>query len=141
MMYRIMITTILITLLSLPALCPVVNSIFIFRVKEINYYDPLINAITFVESLNGKYIYNAKEDAVGWFSIRQCRIDHYNRLMGTNYVLNDFYNYELSREMFLYFAHGKNYEDAAKSWNGSGPMTEIYWNKVKNKLNNDGKTE
>lgn len=34
-------------------------------------------------------------------------------------------------EMFVYFAQGKTMERAAKDWNGSGAMTEIYWNKVK----------
>ena len=87
-----------------------------------------------VESQNGKYLYNAKENAVGWFQIRPVRVIHYNQLTGSNYVLNDFYDYDLSRKMFLYYASGKTYELAAKNWNGSGPMTKDYWRKIQKQL-------
>ena len=68
---------------------------------------------------------------MGHFQIRQVRLDHYNRETGLNHVLNDCYDYELSREIFLYFARGKTYEKAAREWNGHGKMTDEYWRKVK----------
>ena len=104
---------------------------YIVQPEEISYYTSLIKAITTIESNNGKYVFNKKEGAVGYFQIRQCRVDHYNRLKGTNYKLEDFYDYNLSRDMFLYFAKGKSYEKAAKDWNGSGPMVKVYWKKIK----------
>jgi len=110
---------------------PPYTALYIIRPPEINYYEPLIKAVTYVESCNGKYTYNAKEQAVGWFSIRQCRVDHWNKLMGTSYKLDDFYDYDLSREMFLYFAKGKTFEKAARDWNGKWSLTEGYWQKVK----------
>jgi len=132
-------TTLLITmLLSIPALCPVANTALLFKAKEINYYDPLIRAVCMVESMNGLYIWNEKEQAVGHFQIRQCRVDEYNKKLGTNYVLKDFYDYELSRQMFLYYAHGKNYEKASRGWNGGEnakkKWTDNYWNKVRRYL-------
>lgn len=102
--------------------------------EGISFYEPLIKAVTFVESVDGKYLYNPKENAVGWFQIRQVRVDDYNKLTGLKYALNDFYDYDLSREMFLYYAKGKSYEKAAKSWNGSGKKTIAYWKKVKARL-------
>jgi hypothetical protein len=102
--------------------------------NPISYYEPLLRAVSKVESMDGLYVYNEKENAVGWLQIRQVRVDHYNRLTGKNYELNDFYDLDLSRQMFLFFAKGKSYEEAAKQWNGSGPMTETYWNKIQKNL-------
>lgn len=97
-------------------------------------YEPLIKAIVFVESTNGLDTINDIENAIGWFQIRQIRVDDYNKRTGSSYELNDFFDYHLSKEMFLYYAQGKSFEQAAKNWNGSGPMTEVYWKKVKKRL-------
>jgi hypothetical protein len=113
---------------------PPFEVVYIAIPKEINAYDPLIRAITTVESMNGKYVYNEKENAVGWFQIRQVRIDDFNNRTGKAYTLADCYDYEISKEVFLFFCQGRDFESVAKSWNGSGPMTEIYWQKIKNKL-------
>jgi hypothetical protein len=96
-----------------------------------SFYQPLISAIFEYESTNNPLAYNKFENAVGGLQIRQCRIEHYNNLAGTNYKLEDCYNFELSKKIFLFFAKGKSFEQAAKDWNGSGPATEIYWEKVK----------
>ena len=98
---------------------------------EIRGFEPLIEAVVRYESRGNPFAYNAKENAVGAFQIRQCRIEDYNNQMGTNYVLEDCYDYNLSKRIFLYFAKDKDFEHAAKDWNGSGPMTEIYWENVK----------
>jgi len=98
------------------------------------YWQPLIEAVVYVESRGDTFAYNEKENAVGAFQIRQCRVDHYNRLRGTSYILEDFFDYDLSREMFLYFAREKDFETASKDWNGSGYMTEIYWKKIQQRL-------
>jgi hypothetical protein len=81
------------------------------------------------------FAFNALENAVGAFQIRQCRIEHYNKLTGKNYTLDDMYDFNKAKEVFLHFAAGKSFEKAAKSWNGSGPMTETYWQKVQKHLN------
>jgi hypothetical protein len=119
------------TLLSAPPN----NSGMVFESEGINYYEPLIKAVVMVESSNGKYTYNPDEGAVGWFQIRQVRVDHYNQMRGTNYKLTDFYDYDLSREMFLWYASGKSYEVAARNWNGKWVLTEKYWKRVKQHLN------
>jgi hypothetical protein len=108
--------------------------IMIFKSESVNYYEELIRAVTKVESNDGKYTWNEKEQAVGWFQIRPVRVRHYNALTGQKYTSNDFYDYDLSREMFLFYASGKSFERAAKDWNGSGPMTVTYWNKIKKHL-------
>ena len=102
----------------------------IFEAEGVNKYEALIKAVVMVESNNGKYLYNPKENAVGYFQIRQVRVDDYNKRTGLKHSLNDFYDYELSRKMFLYYTKGRSYETVAKSWNGSGEMTKAYWKKI-----------
>lgn len=128
--------TMIIILLSafMDLLAPGNRSAVIFEQEGINYYEPLVRAITKVESMDGKYVWNQQEDAVGWFQIRKIRVDHYNQLTKSTYKLTDFYDYDLSRDMFLFYARGKSYERAAKDWNGSGKMTIEYWKKVKRYL-------
>jgi hypothetical protein len=101
------------------------------RAEQIWYWQSIIEAVVWVESSGDAFAFNKKEGAVGAFQIRQCRVDHYNKLKGTKYKLKDFFDYNLSKEMFLYFAKGKDFETACKNWNGSGPLTEIYWQKIK----------
>jgi hypothetical protein len=108
-------------------------------VTELSNYDSLINAISKYESNNNDTIVNRRfipgtserEMATGRLQIRSCRVEHYNKLTGKNYTLNDMCDFRKAREVFLYFAKGKTYEQAAKSWNGSGPLTVIYWEKIK----------
>lgn len=117
---------------------PSTNTMFIPTADVIYYketnYDVLVDAIFKYESNCNPFAYNALENAVGGLQIRQCRIEHYNHLTGKNYTLAEMYDFQKAREVFLYFAKGKTYEQAAKSWNGSGPMTITYWEKVKKLL-------
>jgi hypothetical protein len=127
-----MLTLILIlSLFSSSLLAPVRPVLYIERSEAINYYDKLIKAVVMVESSGNNLAYNQFEGAVGAFQIRQCRIIHYNQLTGSNYTLNDCYDFEVSRKVFLYYTKGRSYELVAKSWNGSGAKTIAYWKRVK----------
>jgi len=112
---------------------PTNSVLYIEQSIPISSYDALIRAVVAVESGGNNYAYNAKEQACGAFQIRPVRLSHYNHETGHNYKLVDMYNYEISKEIFLYFAkkNGNNFELIARSWNGRGPKTLIYWNKVK----------
>jgi hypothetical protein len=113
---------------------PPYTALYIITPPEINIYEPLIKAVTYVESCNGKYTYNAKEGAVGEFQIRLCRLQDYNKEMGTNYVLDDMYDYELSRKVFLHYTRGRTYEIVARAWcsgeRGTKKASESYWRKI-----------
>lgn len=102
-------------------------------------YEPLVDAVRTVESQKNDSAYNKKEKATGSFQIRPCRLNHYNTLTGSNYTLNDMFDYNIARKVFLYFAThdnkgrlilNKSFELVAKNWNGSGPKTEIYWDNI-----------
>ena len=107
----------------------------IIQSEPINIYDNLIKAIVTVESNNGKYLYNEFEGAVGYFQIRQCRIDDYNHATGLNHVLNDCYDYEISRKVFLYYTKGRSFETISRAWcsgeHGTKRASQNYWDKVK----------
>lgn len=129
-----MVITLISIMICIQLSAPPNGAAVIFESEGICPYEQLIKAVVEVESRNGKYLFNPDEGAVGWFQIRQVRIDHYNKLRGTDYKLDDFYDYALSREMFLYYCKGRDLETIAKEWNGSGEMTKDYWKKVKSHL-------
>jgi hypothetical protein len=129
--------SILTFLLSLSSICfaPNINTTFIPIESQINVFKPLLHAVRYVESRGDNLALNITEQAVGAFQIRQCRIEHFNKLAGKNYKLQDMFDYDKAKEVFLFFAGRlKDPELIAKKWNGSGPMTELYWNKVKQLL-------
>lgn len=106
-----------------------------------NPFEPLIEAIVFVEVGDGSDLYNEMEDAVGYFQIRPIRLNDYNKRTGENYTLDQMYDYDTAKKVFLYYAEiYQDWETVAKRWNGSGPMTITYWNKVKAYLDENGST-
>jgi hypothetical protein len=112
---------------------PGITQFCIQEAEKINPYTRIINAVTTIESLNGRFLYNPIENSVGWFHIRQIRVTDYNQRTGSNITLQDCYDYETSKKIFLYYACQylpDEYESISKAWNGSGKQTEIYWQKI-----------
>lgn len=103
----------------------------------INPFESLMLAIGMVETMGNTMAYNEFEGAAGIFQIRQVKVDEFNRQTKNNYQLSDMFDYENSRKVFLHFASQigpYNFEKIAKAWNGSGPMTEFYWKRIKSYL-------
>ncbi|TFG43541.1 MAG: hypothetical protein E4H43_01585 [Bacteroidia bacterium] len=124
-------------LAGLRVFAPGVNSFVISGSAGINPFEDLIYATAMVETKGNPMAFNEFENAVGIFQIRQVKIDEYNKRTGNNYALSDMYDPELSEKIFLYFASlagPYNLEKIAKAWNGSGPMTELYWKRIKEYL-------
>ena len=104
---------------------------------EVAPIEKLIYAIGMVEATLDTLAYNPKEEATGYFQIRPIRLADYNKRTGKTYKLEDMYNFDIAKEIFMYYADLIGYDDfetIAKKWNGSGPMTIIYWEKVKSYL-------
>jgi len=121
-------------LLTTRAPAPGLKAAFIFVSEPIDLYERLIKAIVQVESLGDPLAYNLSEEATGAFQIRPIRLRDYNQRTGNNYKIEDCYNYEFSKEIFLYYAiltDFPDYETIARNWNGSGKATLDYWRKVK----------
>jgi hypothetical protein len=121
-------------LLGLRVVAPENHTLIIPEPRVIRPFSDLMYATSMIESMGNPMFYNELENAVGIFQIRQVRVDDYNRRTGSHYTLADMWDVKTSEKVFLYFAsHYKPHEleRISKSWNGSGPLTEIYWKKIK----------
>ena len=133
---RIVLVSVLLSV-TFKALAPSRESIIITVSEPVNPYKRLIYAIGMVETKLDTFAYNPVEQAVGYFQIRPVRLEDYNKRTGKNYKLKDMYNYSISEKIFLYYAHQLgpyNFEKISRRWNGSGPKTYHYWNRVKKYL-------
>jgi hypothetical protein len=126
--------TILFLLFTLKAAAPNLRFAYIITAEPVNAYERLINAVVQVESGGDTLAYNLIEEARGAFQIRPIRLQDYNLRTGKEYKIEDCYNYNISKEIFLYYANIigiPHYETIARNWNGSGEATLDYWEKVK----------
>jgi hypothetical protein len=121
-------------LLTIKVTAPGFKFTFLFGSDPVNAYDRLIKAVIQVESSGDTFAYNLTEEAVGAFQIRPIRLLDFNIRTGSNIKLEDCYNYEISKKIFLYYANRigfPDYESIARQWNGSGKTTLEYWRKIK----------
>ncbi len=121
-------------LLSAKSFAPGLNIVYILVSQPIDAFEKLIRAVVQVESGGDTLAFNLTEQAIGAFQIRPIRIRDYNQRTGKNYKLEDCSNFEISKEIFLYYAVRTgllDYELIARNWNGSGKTTLDYWAKVK----------
>lgn len=110
---------------------------YIIISEPVGAYDRLINAVVQVESFGDTMANNLPEEAIGAFQIRPIRLLDYNQRTGNKYKMEDLFNYNISRKIFLYYANQigfPKYEKIARNWNGSGETTRDYWEKVKSYL-------
>jgi hypothetical protein len=115
------------------AFAPGTGSLIIFDVPPAEPFIDLMNAIATVETNNDTLAYNPLEEAAGCFQIRPIRVEDYNRRTGSNYTKDDLFSYNISRKIFLYYASQigpYNLKKIASDWNGSGPQTLEYWDRV-----------
>ena len=116
------------------AFAPSSESLILVRTSPDEPFKSLIHAIGMVETQFDTLAYNPLEEAVGYFQIRPIRLEDYNSRTGSNYSMNDLFNYKISEKIFLYYASvigPYNFERIAKTWNGSGKSTILYWEQVK----------
>jgi len=128
---------VLFSLLTFRATAPDLKVAFVYTSEPVDAYDRLIKAVVQVESSGDTLAYNLTEEAIGAFQIRPIRILDYYQRTGKKYKIQDCYNFEISKEIFLYYARQTGYPDyetIARNWNGSGETTLDYWEKVKSNL-------
>lgn len=137
MVKKLLLTILMIIPFTLRVFAPAEDSLLVFDSNPVEPFQPLIMAIGRVENNGDTLAYNPLEEAAGFFQIRPVRINDYNKRTGSNYTLNDMFNYKISEKVFLYYASQighHNFEKIAKRWNGSGPRTIDYWDRVKKHL-------
>ena len=123
--------------LTIRVIAPNQKSLLIQEPSPIEPYKQLIYAVGMVEGMGDTTAYNELEMAAGYFQIRPIRLEDYNNRTGSQYTMNDMFNYEISEKVFLYFATQigpYNIEKIAKNWNGSGAKTIEYWQRIKEYL-------
>jgi hypothetical protein len=123
--------------ICLGAVAPESKTFVILESPHIKPFTAVMYATAMVETMGNNLAYNELENAVGIFQIRQVKVDEYNRLTGSKFILTDMFEYKNSEKIFLYFASKAgpyNIEKIAKAWNGSGPRTEYYWKRIKEYL-------
>jgi len=111
------------------------NVISIVSAERISIAEILWGAVKTVESANDNDTINYTEGAYGCGQIRQIKLTDFNNHTGLKLRLKDCLEEDVSRNIFAW--HCSLYSDielAAKRWNGSGPKTEIYWDKIKKHL-------
>jgi hypothetical protein len=116
---------------------PGMNFMTIFDFPPIKPYKQLVLAIGIVETKNDTTAYNPVEEAAGYFQIRPIRLLDYNNRTGSNYTMNDLFNYEISEKIFLFYADQigpYDFELIARKWNGNGRQTVNYWKRIKEYL-------
>src|SRR5450759_4601541 len=102
LLYLKSLTFVLFLLLSNNAAAPDFKVVFIEVSEPVNAYDRLIKAVVQVESMGDTLAFNVIEEAIGAFQIRPIRLKDYNKRTGKNYKSKDCYNFEISKEIFLY---------------------------------------
>jgi hypothetical protein len=120
--------------LAFKVFAPTSESLIVVRNLPVQPYKNLIHAIGMVETQYDTLAYNPLEEAVGYFQIRPIRLEDYNSRTGSTYTRQDLFNYNISEKIFLYYATGigpYDFERIAKTWNGSGKSTILYWDQVK----------
>jgi hypothetical protein len=126
-------------ILFLPAklLSPPDPSVMIVRPEPFNPYLALWEATCRVESSKVEHSINYQEKAFGIAQIRAGKLKDYNNQTGSSYTLDDCLDPGVSYKIWIHFAKKYGHKDPeriAKRWNGSGKITEIYWEKVKKHL-------
>jgi hypothetical protein len=127
----------LLLLFSLKVSAPSARSLAVLEQAPVKPYEQLSFAVGMVETKGDTLAYNPLEEAVGIFQIRPIRLIEYNRRTGSTYTRKDLFNYEISKQIFLYFADQigpHNFELIARKWNGSGHLTSSYWERIKRYL-------
>ena len=116
---------------------PSSNSIVVVRSNPVEPFLSLIHAIGMVETQYDTLAYNPLEEATGYFQIRPIRLEDYNNRTGNTYTMDDLFNYKISEKIFLFYATEigpYDFEKIAKTWNGSGESTLMYWEQVRKLL-------
>jgi hypothetical protein len=122
---------------SLKVSAPCWKSLTIYEFPPVEPYKNLVFAIGMVETKGDTLAYNPYEEATGIFQIRPIRLKDYNQRTGYNYKREDLFKYDISKQIFLYYADlagPYNFEQIARKWNGSGVLTTCYWYRIKQYL-------
>jgi len=130
-------------LLFIPLRCTAPSHIefTIVQGEVIQPYERLFEAVCKVESGNNSYAIgdkHLKHHSYGKAQIRQSRLDDYYNRTGIRYTVEDCFDDEVTREIFMYYVN-PDFETTCRTWNGGEKgmqkkSTLKYWNLIKAQL-------
>lgn len=118
--------------ISLENKAPIINELYVVKDIPVKPFKSIIYAIGVVESSLDTMAYNPREEAIGYFQIRQVRIDDYNKRTGEHFKLIEMFEYDKAERVFLYYC--RLYDDVDEiilQWNC---WSQEYLKKVKKYL-------
>lgn len=114
------------------------------KIDYLRSIDRLMEAQIFVESRGNRFAVSPFGD-YGILQIRQIKLDDYFQKTGIRYTLQDCFNPEISKEIYLFYAERigvdpENWETIARAWAGGlsrakHECTLNYWILVSKQLN------
>lgn len=132
---------IILLILSFRAYSPGNKVVSVYMTEPIQPYEAIWRATCKVESNNNPLAIGDKhlrKKSYGIAQIRQSRLDDYYRQTGIRYTVQDMFDPEKARNVFMFYAC-LDMEATARNWNG-GPdgmnkrSTIPYWRKIKSHL-------
>jgi hypothetical protein len=109
------------------------TAIYVLRAESINPYEQIWRAVCMVESSNNPNAFcidiNGKP-SVGIAQVQESRLNDYNRRSGDSLTMDDMYSPDKAKKVFMYFCKDLNMKRICQKWNGGGPLTEIYYEKL-----------
>jgi len=110
----------------------------ILQAEVFHPYEKIWQAAIYVESRGDPFAVNPLDPNGGsWgiVQIGQLKLNEYNLEHGTNLVLKDCFDVEISKKIFMHhMAKYNDIETAIRGWNGSGPKTLEYWSLIQKAL-------
>jgi len=139
-MKRLLLTLILIFFVT-SLFAPSSNCLVIIGSSPIEPYERLFEAVCKVESGDNSYAIgdkHLKHHSYGKAQIRQSRLDDYYNRTGIRYTVEDCFDDEVTREIFMYYVN-PDFETTCRTWNGGEKgmqkkSTLKYWNLIKLQL-------
>ena len=117
---------------------PPSDAVAIFESESINPFENLFKAVCQVESSGNQFAIGDNGKSYGISQIQQSRLDDYFNRTGIRYTLQDMFDVQKSRQIFMFYAqlHGPYQAEAlCREWN-SGPRwrqikaTKVYYRKI-----------
>jgi len=138
-MITILITTMYFSILTAPPN----GAGVVFESEGVNPYQDLWQATCFVESSGNRFAIGDNGKSYGIAQIQQSRLDDFYNRTGIRYTLQDMFDVDKSREVFMYYAglHGPyKSEQICREWNAGPQWRDIkqskdYWWKMQKFLN------
>ena len=138
--------TILLTTIMIYAqlAAPPSNSGVIFEAEGVCPFEQIWQTTIQIESSGDRFAIGDNGKSYGIAQIQQSRIDDYYRRTGIRYTLQDMFDAEKSRSVFMYYAqtHGPYQQEViCREWN-AGPrwrnikQTKDYWQKIQRRIKN-----